>query len=170
MLFQSQSEKRISLIASAVLITLTLVASISVYWVMRNQSDATYSRSLQLDLESRSRLVEYVIRQHVANSVAMAHQTLIQERLAQARGVGPDSTLEPALKFFLEQGVRALIVYDNNGREVARAGWKAQPQFDVALALPHPTRLGWSDGFILSTRVDVMQSGQIGRASCRERV
>ena len=160
MLFQSQSERRISLIAGAVLITLTVVASLSVYWVMRHQADATYSRSLQLDLESRSRLVEYVIRQHVANTVAMARQPLIQERLAQARGVGTDSALDAALKSFLEQGVSALMVYDNEGREVARAGWMAQPQFDVALALPQATRLGWGDGFVLSTRVDVMQSGR----------
>jgi len=160
MLFQSQSERRLSLIAGAVLVTLTLVASLSVYWVMRNQADATYSRSLQLDLESRSRLFEYGIRQHVANSVAMAHQPLIQERLAASRGAVPDSALEAALKSFIGQGGSALIVYDPAGREVARAGWKVQPQFDVELALAHPTRLGWSDGFILGTRVEVIQSGR----------
>lgn len=160
MLFQSQSERRISLIAAAVLITLTVLAGLSVYWVMRNQADATYSRSLQLDLESRSRLLDYVIRQHVANTVAMARQPLIQDGLSGARGANPDSALDVALRSSIEQGLSALIAYDNDGREVARAGWKAQPQFDVALALPHATHLGWGDGFTLSTRVDVIQSGR----------
>ncbi len=164
MLFQSQTEKRISLIAGAVFITLTLVAAYSVYWVMRYQSDATYSRSLQLDLESRSRLVESVIRQHVANTVALASQPLIRDRLAAGGGANTSrssgSALETALKVFIGQGANALIVYDNDGREVARAGREVQPQFDVALALPHATRLGWGDGFILSTRVDVIQAGR----------
>lgn len=163
MLFQTQSEKRISLIAGAVLITLTLVASLSVYWVMRSQLEATNISSLQRDLKSRALLVEYAIQQHQAHAATLARQPLIQERLARAlgsNGIKPDSAWEAELKPFMEQGGGALIVYDGNGRAVARAGLKSQPQFAVALALPHPGWLGWDNGLVFSTQVDVLQSGR----------
>lgn len=162
MLFQTKSEKRISLIASAILVTLTLAASFSVYWVMRNQPDAQYSRSVQLDLESRLRLFEFEIQQHVANALTLTQQRLTQEKLTgafEAAGIKPTPFLDATLKTYLGQGASALLLYDNQGHEVARAGWKAQPQFDVPLILPHPTRLGWDEGFTLSTRVDVIKSG-----------
>ena len=43
---------------------------------------------------------------------------------------------------------------------MARAGWPAEPQFDTPLALPHPTRLGWDEGFFIGTRIDVIQDGR----------
>ena len=71
MLFQNRREKRISLVVIATLVFLTWMAGFLVYGAVRNHAESVYGRSLQLELESRVRLIEYEVRQHLATTLAL---------------------------------------------------------------------------------------------------
>ena len=84
MLFRARDERRISLIAGAILFILTLASGVSVYVVMHHQAQASLSRGLQLNLESRTRLIEREITQNMADTVALASRPALREQLALA--------------------------------------------------------------------------------------
>ncbi len=165
MLFRNRDEKRISLIGGAILVTLTMVAGLSVYGVMRQQAETYLSRSVQLSLESRTRMLDRELRRHVANAVAVARQPFIQEQLEKMRA-HPQSRhghrLDVALRSFLITDFTALGLYDHTGREVARAGpLEMSPELSVALNFPYRTHLAWDGGLVVTTKVDIFKAGRL---------
>ena len=97
MLFKTRDEMRISLIGGAILLILTVASGVSVYAVMRQQAEAYLSHSVQLNLESRTQIVEREISQNMANSVALASRTLLQEPLETKRARPQDASEERGL-------------------------------------------------------------------------
>lgn len=163
MIFQSQNEKRISLVVAAILVTLTLGVGLSVYWTLRDHSETMFGRSLQLDLESRLRLIEYEVRQHLAKTVLLTNKPEISVQLENAlRGhvFGAQETFAATLKSALGMGFRALIVYDRQGKQIASVGWPVQTKLALTLTLPQVTHLSWQDGYIVSTRMEIKRDGR----------
>ncbi|MBI5753227.1 MAG: EAL domain-containing protein [Hydrogenophilales bacterium] len=166
MLFRTRDEKRISLISGAILLILTVAAGLSVYGVMHKQAEAQLSRSLQQNVESRARVVEREIRQHLANAAFVTNRASLQEKLAAiAKRPGDEALareLELSLRSFLPIGFNALAVYDPVGREVARAGpVEIQPELSMPLNLPYRSRLEWDGGLVLATNVEISNAGQL---------
>ena len=164
MLFRTRDEMRISLIGGAILLILTVASGLSVYAVMRQQAEAYLSRSVQLNLESRTRVVEREISQNMANSVALASRAVLQEQLASAGARPQDSSAErglsAALRTSLTMGFTALALYNNAGHEVARAGpIDVKPEMRVALTLPYRADLEWDGGLAVTTQVDIFKAG-----------
>ena len=174
MLFQSQSEKRIFFVVTAVLVTLSLLTGFLVYSTLRHHTETSYGRSLQLDLESRLRVLEYGVRLHQHNTLSLANQSAMQERLEMLLGKpGPNShqALITSLKAALGEGFSALIVYDHQGRQVASVGRPVKAQFDLPLKLVHDTRLGWLEGYVVSTRIELKRLDQpIGALIAQNRI
>ena len=166
MLFRTREEKRISLISGAILLILTVATGLSVYGVMHKQAEAQLSRSLQQNVESRARMVEHEIRQHLANVAAVSNRASLQESLAAIAKRPGDATLvrdlELSLRSFLPIGFNALALYDHAGREVARAGpVEIQPELSVPLNLPYRSRLEWDGGLVVTTKMDINHAGQL---------
>ncbi|MBT9612853.1 MAG: EAL domain-containing protein [Burkholderiales bacterium] len=165
MLFKTQEEKRISLISGAILLALILVAGLSVYGVMQKQAETQVSRSLQQNVESRARMVEREIHQHLTNAAAVANRTSLQEQMAVIAKRPGDETvardLELSLRSFLPIGFNALALYDHAGREVARAGpIEMRPELSVPLNVPYRSHLEWNGGLLVTTKVDIYKTGQ----------
>ena len=167
MLFKTRDEMRISLIGGAILLILTVASGVSVYVVMRQQAEAYLSHSVQLNLESRTQVVEREISQNMANSVALASRTLLQEQLettrARTQDAGEERSLDALLRTSLTMGgFTALALYNNAGHEVARAGpVDVKPEISVALNLPYRTQLEWDGGLALITKVDIFKAGRV---------
>lgn len=165
MLFRTQDEKRISLISGAILLTLIMASGLSVYGIMRKQAETQLSRSLQQNAESRARMVEHEILQHLTNTAATSNRTLLQDQM-QALAQRPNHApvlrdLESFLRSFLPTGFHALALYDRAGRELARAGpIEIQSELSVPLNLPYRTRLEWDGGLMLVSTVDIYKAGQ----------
>ena len=163
MIFQSQNEKRISLVVAAILVTLTLGAGFSVYWTLRDHSETTLGRSLQLDLDSRLRLIEYEVRQHLAKTVLLTNTPEISaqlENVLRGRVFGAQETFTTKLKSALGLGFSALMVYDRQGKQIASVGGPVQTKLALPLRLPQVTRLSWQDGYIVSTRMEIKRDGR----------
>ena len=164
MLFQNQSEKHISLVLVAVLVTSTLVAGFSVYWALRHHTETFYGRNLQLTLESRLRLIDYGIQLHLFHTGELTKYPVLQERLQSlldTHGANVSDAVAPVLKAALGEKFSALIVYDPQGRQVASVGRPVQAQFDLPLKSAQGTHLGWREGYLLSTH---FQLKGVGRA------
>jgi diguanylate cyclase (GGDEF)-like protein/PAS domain S-box-containing protein len=166
MLFRARDERRISLIAGAILFILTLASGVSVYVVMHHQAQASLSRGLQLNLESRTRLIEREITQNMADTVALASRPALREQLALAsaypKNFGAERTLNTTLQNALSIGFSALALYDVSGHEAAHAGAvDGTPEMSVALNLPYRTQLEWDGGLALTTKIDLFKAGRI---------
>jgi len=174
MLFQNRSEKRISLVVIATLVFLTLMVGFSVYWAVRNHAETTYGRSLQLNLESRVRLIEYEVRQHLAIALALRKKSEIREQLenlVQTPITAASEALEASLHTGLSEGFSALIMYDRQGVQIASVGRAVPSNFDLLLQLPQDTYLGWQDGYIISTRIEIHKGGRkLGTLVAQSRV
>ena len=174
MLFLNRSEKRISLVVIATLVGLTLTSGYAVYWAARNHAESTYGRSLQLDLESRLRLIEYEVRQHLTTTLALRKNPAIQDQLEgflQTRAYADGEAIRAPLQAVLSEGYSALIVYDQQGVQLESVGQPAPVKFDLMLQLPQDTYLGWQDGYIVSTRIEIQKRGlKIGTLVAQSRV
>jgi len=132
---------------------------------MHKLAETQLSRSLQQNLESRARMVERELHQHLANAAAVSNRVSLHENLA-AIAKRPDDQavvrdLESSLRSFLPIGFYALALYDHVGREVARAGpVDIQPELSVPLNLPYRSRLEWDGGLVVTTKVDIYKAGQ----------
>lgn len=165
MLFKTRDEKRISVISAAILLTLTITAGLSVYAVMHRHAEYQLSRSLQQSVESRARMVEREIRQHVTNATAVANRAPLKEQLLMlAKQPGNERLmrdLELSLRGFLPIGFNAIVAYDPAGRELARAGpIEFRPELSVPLNLPYRSNLEWDGGLVVTTKVEIFQAGQ----------
>ena len=174
MLFLNRSEKRISLVVIATLVGLTLTSGYAVYWAARNHAESTYGRSLQLDMESRLRLIEYEVRQHLTTTLALRKNPAIQDQLEgflQTRAYADGEAIRAPLQAVLSEGYSALIVYDQQGVQLESVGQPAPVKFDLMLQLPQDTYLGWQDGYIVSTRIEIQKRGlKIGTLVAQSRV
>lgn len=165
MLFRTREEKRISLISGAILLSLTVAVGLSVYGVMQGQAEAQLSHSLQQNLDSRARMVEREIKQHLDSVVALSNHPTMQGNLYKLvqrpddMMVARDATL--FLRGYLPLGFNALALYDLAGRELAQASAVGtHAELSVPLNVPYRTRLEWDGGFVVTTKVDVFQAGQ----------
>ena len=165
MLFRTRDEKRISLISTAILLTLILAAGLSVYAVMHRQAEAQISRSLQQNVESRARMVEREIRQHLTNAAAVSNRASLQGQLLSLAKQPENETAKQdvalALRGFLPLGFNALVIYDPAGREWVRAGPDDfRPELSVRLNLPYRTNLEWDGGLVLTTKLEIFSAGR----------
>ena len=174
MLFQNRREKRISLVVIATLVFLTWMAGFLVYGAVRNHAESVYGRSLQLELESRVRLIEYEVRQHLATTLALRKKPEIREQLeslVQTPATAASEALEASLHAGLSEGFSALIMYDRQGVQIASVGRAIPSNFDQLLQLPQDTYLGWQDGYIVSTRIEIRNGGRkLGTLVAQSRV
>lgn len=153
---RKRRERRISIIAGLILVTLTLVASLSIFLVMEHQAERIVNRSLLLSLESRIHLFDAKIQQRLDANQLVATRPFITAQLKQL-DANPDDlkaikSLQLAADTLLPTGF-SLIRFSMPDRHTAAAAGIAavHPELAVPLRLDTAVHLMWSDsGFVLS--------------------
>ncbi|OBS08478.1 putative bifunctional diguanylate cyclase/phosphodiesterase [Acidihalobacter prosperus] len=153
---RKRRERRISVIASLILVTLTLVASLSIFLVMEHQAERIVNRSLQLSLESRVRLFNAKIQQRLEASQLVATRPFIIAQLKQLDADPHDAAAIKAVQLaadtLLPTGFSLIRFSLPDRHTIAAAGIAAvHPGLSVPLKLETTAQLLWSDGgFVLA--------------------
>ena len=168
MFFRTQ-ERKISLIGGAILVFITLVTGLCVFWVMQRQTEDILDKSLTLSLQNNVHEFEHLIGDGVSSVVLVASRLFLMRQIQNINAYSDNRATQQSLveiaQSFLPTGFSAIALYDQRGREVGRAGsFVQQPQLAVTLKTLHETELLWSNGLVLRTRADIMHEGKrIGR-------
>ncbi len=155
---QKTNARYIALIAGLVLIVVTLVTSLSVFWLMQRFSKDTLSKSLQLSLEGRIQLFISGIEQRIAATHTIATRPVIMDQI-QIHLTAPANQraqymLNRATRSFLKTGFSAIQIVSTHGKVISSAGaMVANPALAVTLDTHPATRLLWAQGFVLRTRI-----------------
>ncbi len=152
---------RIALLGFLILMTLTLLAGISVFMVMQHQAESMLSRRLEVSLKSGMDLFGNQITERMDEAQMIATRPFIIDNLSK-----PEQTknqLHRTAESFVAQGVNGVAIYNVTGTEVARAGHFVQ---SPKLRMPVDAKgayLIWDGQFMLHVRADIKdQHGRIG--------
>lgn len=155
---QKTNARYIALIAGLVLIVVTLVTSLSVFWLMQRFSKDTLKKSLQLSLQGRIQLLTSSIEQRIAATHTIATRPVIMDQmqiyLTAPKNQRARHILNRATRSFLKTGFSAIQIVSTHGKVISNAGaMVAHPVLAVMLNTHPATRLLWAQGFVLRTRI-----------------
>lgn len=167
-MFVRTQARKISLIGSLILISVTLVAGVCVFLVMQRQTEQILNTGLKLFLKNHVDEFAHLISDGISDVTVITTRPFLIQQL-QNYNSHPDMAIQQSLqemaRSFLPIGFSAAVLYDQNGREVARVGnFVRQPQLTVPLKTSHKAELLWNHGMVLRTQADIIHGGQqIGR-------
>ena len=125
-MFLERNKHRIDILSALILLTLTLVAGISVYVVMQRQAESMLSKGIESLLQSNQRLFQSGIEQSLSNTQTTTRRPFVIQNL-QLLASKPGHAaglfeLQRIAKSFSPDVFTGLSYYDIRGHEVARAG------------------------------------------------
>ncbi|MHB1654954.1 MAG: putative bifunctional diguanylate cyclase/phosphodiesterase [Burkholderiales bacterium] len=156
-------KQRITLVAAAILLMITLAVGTSVFIVIQHNAKTILSKSLESSLKNRIRLTRIEIETTFDRTMSATTQPLLLAGMQQVNaglGSGPSRlVLNKMVRALLPEGFTAIAVFDKSGHEVARAGTFARQSVQrFTLNLPGRAQLLW-DGQLLLHEVTDMKSG-----------
>ncbi len=160
MLIKAQGRK-ISLIGSAILVAMTVITGVCVFLIMQRQTEDVLNKGLKLSLQNHVHEFEYLIGSSASDVAMISSRPFFLEQLQSYNAHPNDRDIQQSLddiaQSYLPTGFSAVVVYDQNDREVARAGNRMeQPQLTAPLKTLHKSELLWSNGIVLRTRFGVV--------------
>jgi PAS domain S-box-containing protein len=159
-------QHRISLVAGAILIAVTLLVGISVFMVMQRHAEELLSKNLQSSLQNRIQLIHTEIGAGVDSTMLVATRPLLIDQMQRVDTGADEGTARAALntaaQSFLQTGFKAIALLDKDGRELAHAGAFAQkPALSVPLIFPVQVQLMWDGQLLLHAEVDIKKEGEV---------
>ena len=158
-----KEDQRIRSIGALILTVLTLAAGISVFVIMKGQTEAILSKSLELSLQARVNNLEATVDDGVSKTRIVATRPFLTAELERLdhnpNDVSAHAALVRVVESFLANGFSGITIYDGRGTAVVRRGrFRVRPDLSVALHTSTPAWLLWAKGMAL--RVDAkVQSG-----------
>ncbi|MEJ2643480.1 MAG: EAL domain-containing protein [Gammaproteobacteria bacterium] len=152
-----KQDQRISLIGALILAVLTLTAGITVFAIMKGQTETILSKSLELSLQARVNNLEATVDDGVSKTRIVATRPFLTAELERLDRNPNDSGAHGALvrvaKSFLANGFSGITIFDDRGTAVVSRGhFRARPDLSVELRTSTPAWLLWANGMAL--RVD----------------
>jgi PAS domain S-box-containing protein len=159
-------QQRISLVAGAILIAVTLLAGVTVFVVMERHAEGLLSKSLQMSLKNRLQLIQTEIGGGYDRTLLITTHPLLMDlmqRVTTGGDQGPAlGELHTIADSFLQSGLTAIALFDKDGRELAHAGSFAQKsELTVPLNLPGRVQLMWEGQLLLHVESDMQQAGRV---------
>jgi PAS domain S-box-containing protein len=159
-------QQRIVLVAGIILLVVTLLAGVTVFMVMQRHAEQLLDKSLQLALQSRVELTQLEIAAGLGiTTFASTHLLLIGQVQRVNTGAGDASSralINSAAQNLLATGLTAIALFDQHGRELARAGTFTQKSaLAVPLNLPERVQLLWDGQLLLHVEATLRQAGQV---------
>lgn len=163
---QRIDQQRIGFVAGAILVVVTVLVGMAVFYIMQRHAENLLRHSLQTSLQNQVALAKSEIQRGFERNVTVATRPLLinQAQLAITQPGDPAArtVLNKVIKTFMQTGLSAIALLDNNGNEVAHAGtFIQQPALAVPLGLIENTQLLFKDKFFLRTEGNMMKAGKI---------
>jgi PAS domain S-box-containing protein len=159
-------QHRISLVAGAILLVVTLLVGVTVFVVMARHAEEILSNSFQSSLQNRIQLIQAEIGAGVNKATLIAARPLLMDQV-QRLNSGADEgtariTLDTAVQAYLPAGLRAIALFDKDGHELAHAGsFTQKSELTVPLHVPGLVQLMWDGQLLLHSEVDMKQEGRV---------
>ena len=159
-------QSRIVLVVGIILIVVALLVSGTVFVVMQRHAEGLLSNNLQASLQNNVQLIQFEIGAGFDRTVVVASRPLLIDQVQRLNTGADDGSareiLKKAAQSFLPTGLTAIAVFDQGGRELARAGtFTPQSALTVPLNLPGRVQLMWAGQMLLHAAVDMKQAGQV---------
>jgi diguanylate cyclase (GGDEF)-like protein/PAS domain S-box-containing protein len=166
MLNLKNSQPRIILVAGIILILVSLLVGVTVFSVMRQNAEELLSKSLQSSLQNRVQLATSEIHGGLNKAMSISTRPLLIDQIermnAFAVNAAARSELDKAVRSFIQNGLSAVSLYGEDGKELAHAGVFTQRlELVVPLNLPGHVQLLWKDKFLLQASVDILKAGRV---------
>jgi diguanylate cyclase (GGDEF)-like protein/PAS domain S-box-containing protein len=167
----AREERRINWGGAAIMVTVTLVAGLSVFFVMLQQLEGSMHKSLQVSLDSQARQFAQTLDRGQEKTVIIATRPFLIQNLQNTYQASAHQTALSGLKriaeSFMPSGFSMVTIYDASNRELVRVG---EPRQNEELRAPLPTNpttsLLWSNGLVMESKSDVFADGRrIGRVA-----
>ena len=168
---EKRQDLRISYIGVLILITLTLLAGVSVYLVMVQQSKEVLGRSLGTLLQGKIQVFSQEIdrSQGLGSREANAYRPLMKMAIQKISRAPNDSsakqTLQRVMGLLLKENFLAISVYGVDDQELISVGkMVTEPALGIPLKTDYPSFLMWNRQFVMRASTDVFDQGKrVGR-------
>jgi diguanylate cyclase (GGDEF)-like protein/PAS domain S-box-containing protein len=161
---KTHAQPRIVFVAGLILVLATVISGAIVFLLMERHAEDLLRRNLVSALQDRVKTVESEIRQRRAAAVTVATRPFLIDQIQRASvpdGGDALRMLARGAKSFLSSELSAIALHDRDGHELVRAGsFAQQPDLAVSLDPKEYTQLLWKSGFLLRTRVDIVDNGR----------
>lgn len=161
------NQQRISLVAGSILIAVTVLAGVMVFYVMQRHAENLLRSNLRASLQNRVEWSQSEIQGGFSRIRTIVDRPFMIEQLGRVSVHADDRAALDGLNRFavptvLQTGISAVAIFDKDGRELAHGGaFVRQPELAVPLNLPGRPRLLWKNGFLLRSSVDVLSAERV---------
>ena len=155
-------QPRIILVAEAILIVVSLLASVTVFIVMQRHAQTLLINGLESSLIDRVQLVRTEIREGLIQAESIATLPLLKDQIvlvnARADNAVARREIDRVARSIALNGNTAVEFFGENGQELAHAGKFTQhPDLAVPVNLPGHVQLLWTDKFLLRSSEDITE-------------
>lgn len=159
-------QRRILLIARAILVVTALVVGIGVFYVMKYQAEHQLIASLQSSLDNIVMLEDTEIRHGIEKSRMISTRPFLIAQLVKLQAHRDDPQALAALRrganSFLHTGLSGIAFYDASGTELVRAGdFINRPEISVPVNVGVDARLLFEHRFFLHSVVTIEDRGKV---------
>ena len=155
-----QEDEKISFIAAAILVVVTLTAGLTGFVYQQGILENTLKENLYVILKSRVDLFNTVINQSEKNSENVAKELAMRSSLLSKRRSWSNENYGPELSNLLGNGIHGVALYNLDGRKLGSAGVLAhKPEIVADLHSAVPTIILWDRDLYLQIMVPVVDQG-----------
>ncbi len=163
---QRIDQQRIVFVAGTILVVVTILVGMMVFYIMQRHAENLLRNSLQASLQNQVALAKSEMLRGFERGITVSTRPLLINQAHLAITHPEDSkageVLNKVVKSFLQTGLSAIALLDKDGKEVAHAGaFVQQPTLIVPINLAGHTQLLFKDKFFLRTKGDMMKAGNI---------
>ena len=157
--------RRITIMGALILVVLTLATGVVVFAIMQSNTKSILSTSLELALQSRARVFQTSLDNHINRLVTIATRPFLVQQINKLHVDKTDKKarflLQKGMDSFLPTGFTALEILDANGKEIVRAGnFITRPDISVPVNLQIPATLFWKGELFLSAKAVFRDHGK----------
>ena len=168
---KSPEGRTVGYLGALILATVTVLAGVSVYLVMAQQSRTVLGQSLGILLQQKVYLFSQEIDQSqgIDSREVIAYRHALLDTLQQAKNAPNQqqarADLQRIVQSFQKNNFLAVQVFNSNNEELTKAGrFSEKPKLRIALDTNYPAHLLWDGQFILSASIAIVEHGEtIGR-------
>ena len=159
-------QQRIGFVAGAILIVVSILVGVMVFYIMQRHTEALLRHSLQTSLQNHVDIAQSEIRGAFEKGQTVAMRPLLINQMEYANTHSGDNAtlavLTKAAQSFLSTGLTAISLFDAQGKEVAHAGaFLQKPALSVPVNTAGRTQILFSTRFFLRTEVNMMKTGRV---------
>jgi len=163
---QKIDQRRIGLVAGAILVTVAILVGVMVFYIMQRHAERLLSDSLQASLQNRVDLANSEIQQGFQRGMTVATRPFLIDQLQRVDTHDGDgaslNALDRGAKSFLSTGLSAIALFDKDGQQLAQAGnFVQQSVLTVPVNLPGHVYLLFKGKFFLRTDANIVNAGRV---------